>query len=178
MSLLSNDANRLDIPIDDLTTQLKLVKYDQPSETDDHGKKLQNFRYYTYSELSTPTFINCRLQNVDFVQFKFQNTEFWYLTLTNVLFLHVTCYNITISNLSLKDYLWNAAIAQNALLVHKLTQNIHNVRTTVIESVSPLLSSGALQKVPSSRLNGSKRSRPGLRRASDAMRMNLEPRSK
>jgi hypothetical protein len=143
-SFQSSAANTFETPINALAEQLELTRYSlQPeSETDDHGNTLQNVRYYSddSEQPSTPTFINCRLKNVDFVQCKFYETEFCNLTLSNVAFLYVDLHNVGISNLNLESYVWKTTIVRNAVLVHKPTQKLQNTRAITLEPYLPLSS--------------------------------------
>jgi hypothetical protein len=140
-SLQSSAASILNTSIDELATQLELSRYNlQPeSETDDHGNTLLNVRFYsTDSEPSTPTFINCRLKNVDFIQCRFYQTEFCNLTLSNVAVFYVDFHNAAVNGLDLEGHLWKFAIVRNAVLVRKSTQYIHNTRTTILQARTPL----------------------------------------
>lgn len=127
-------------PLGAVVTALNLSKYDQVTVPEDSDKvnTFQNVHYYSESEPSTPDLFNCRLENVDFVQCNFQNTEFCNLTLSNVTFLYVDCFNVTLNSLDLQDCIWKFAIAQNAMLVHKLTEDNGNTRTITLEPFKPL----------------------------------------
>jgi hypothetical protein len=126
--------------LDAIKTALNLSKYSQAAAPDDHGNTFRNVHYYSDSEPSTPTFFNCKLENVDFIQCKFRDTEFYNLTLTNVTFLYVDCNNVSVGNLSLRDCMWKLSITQNAFLVHNSTIDTGNTRTTTLEPSSPLTS--------------------------------------
>jgi hypothetical protein len=143
VSLQSGSAISSDRAMMDLASQLELSRYypQHESETDDHGNTLQNVRYYSDdSEPSEPTFINCRLKNVDFIQCKFYKTEFCNLTLSDVAFLYVDLHNVDISNLNLEGYLWKTIIVRNAFLVHKPAQKPHNTQTITLEPYLPISS--------------------------------------
>jgi len=128
-----------DTPLGAVATTLNLSRYDQAAASDDdHGNTFQNVHYYSDSEPSAPTFFNCRLENVDFVQCKFEGTEFYNLTLSNVTFLYVDCYNVTLKSLNLKNCIWKFAIAKNAVLVYKSTEDIGNTKITTLEPRNPL----------------------------------------
>jgi len=129
-----------DTPLDVMATALSLSKYDQAAASDDNGNTFQNVHYYSDSEPSTPTFINCRLENVDFVQCNFANTEFRNLTLTNVAIFYVHCDNVTVSDLSLEDCLWHLAVVRNAMLVHNSTEKIGNTKFITLQPQSHVTS--------------------------------------
>jgi hypothetical protein len=142
-SLQSNTVKLTNTPIHALAAQLELSRYKlQPeSETDHDGNNtLQNVRYYSDDvEPSTPTFINCRLRNVDFIQCKFQNTEFCNLTFSDVAILYVDLDNVALNGQDLDEHLWKTNIARNAVLVHKATQYVHGTRTTTMGLHYPII---------------------------------------
>lgn len=170
-------GNSFDRSLYDLVVQLKLDRHEGPADEHDDGNTFLNVHYYSDSAASTPTFIDCQLENVHFIQCNFRDTEFCNLKLINVAFLYIDLDNVTMSDLSLEGHLWKTTGVRNAYLLGPATSCASDPTKTVLDPSSPISTRhpGENTVVETLRLSTpSSRAARALRKFEDSFQLSLQ----
>lgn len=119
-------------------TAFKPSKIDLPRESDSDGNTLCNVHYSGYDTPTTPTFVNCRLENVHFINCKFRDTEFRNVKLVNVAFINIDIQNATIYNIDFQEHSWKDIVARNLMLVSSSLPSDAEARVTSLMPYRPI----------------------------------------